>query len=73
MTARALDAIGKHGGPRCCKRDSYLALQEAVAFTAEALGVKMELKPITCTRSAMNNQCLGKNCPFHPKDERSEK
>ena len=73
MTARALDAIGKHGGPRCCKRDSYLALQEAVAFTAEALGIQMELKPITCTRSAMNNQCLGKNCPFHPKDERSEK
>jgi hypothetical protein len=73
MTARALDAIGKHGGPRCCKRDSYLALQEAVAFTAEALGIQMELKPITCTRSAMNNQCLGKNCPFHPKDGRSEK
>ena len=73
MTARALDAIGAHGGPRCCKRDSYLALQEAVAFTAEALGIQMELKPITCTRAAMNNQCLGKNCPFHPKDEWSEK
>ena len=73
MTARALDAIGKHGGPRCCKRDSYLALPEAVAFTAEALGVQMELKPIICTRSAMNNQCLAENCPFHPKEELGEK
>ena len=26
MTARALDQIGKAGGPRCCKRDSFLAI-----------------------------------------------
>ena len=30
MTARALDSIGKTGGPRCCKRDSWLAVQAAV-------------------------------------------
>ncbi len=70
MTARALEAIGKHGGPRCCKRDSYLAIRAAVDFTAEELGVRMELEPITCTRWAMNNQCLTENCPFHPKKER---
>ena len=29
MTARALDSIGKVGGPRCCKRDSWLAVQAA--------------------------------------------
>ena len=31
--ASLLTAIGKNGGPRCCKRDSYLAIIEAVGFT----------------------------------------
>lgn len=66
MTGRALTAIGQHGGPRCCKRDSYLALQEAVAFTLEKLNVRLEIEPILCMRSALNNQCLRESCPFHP-------
>ncbi len=66
MTARALASIGEHGGPRCCKRDSYLAITAAVDFTAEHLGVQMTLGDIRCTRCHMNNQCLGKECPFHP-------
>jgi hypothetical protein len=37
MTAKALAAIGRNGGPRCCKRDSYLAITEAVHFTEEKL------------------------------------
>lgn len=65
MTARALDAIGKNGGPRCCKRDSYLAITEAVKFTGEHLGVDMELGEISCSRSHMNNQCLHENCKFY--------
>ncbi len=69
MTARALDAIGKNGGPRCCKRDSYLAIMEAVSFTAEKLGVQMELTPITCTRSKKNNQCIQSQCPFFKKEK----
>ena len=66
MTSRALAAIGEHGGPRCCKRDSYLAITAAVEFVAEHLGVRMTLGDIRCTRCGMNNQCLGKACPFHP-------
>ena len=65
MTARALAAIGEHGGPRCCKRDSYLAIQAAVEFSAERLGVQMAQGDARCTRCHMNNQCLGKDCPFH--------
>ena len=69
MTAAALAAIGQHGGPRCCKRDSYLAIQAAVDFTREHLGVQMEMGDTFCTRCHMNNQCLGKACPFHPANE----
>jgi len=64
MTAKALESIGSIGGPRCCKRDSYLAILAAVDFAAEQLGISMEKTDPVCTRSAMNNQCLGKNCPF---------
>ena len=58
MTARALKAIGEHGGPRCCKRDSYLAIVEAILLTEEKLGIQMASEQITCSRSHLNNQCI---------------
>ncbi len=65
MTARALKIIGENGGPRCCKRGSYLGITEAVRFTEENLGIKMEFSKIICSRSHMNNQCIQERCPFH--------
>ncbi len=64
MTAKALDSIGKNGGPRCCKRDSYLSILAAIDFTAEHLDVHMKKSDPVCTRSRQNNQCIGKRCPF---------
>ena len=65
MTATALGAIGEVGGPRCCKRDSYLAITKAVEFAREHLGVEMELGQIKCVHSSQNNQCLGTGCPYY--------
>ena len=64
MTAASLGAIGEIGGPRCCKRDSYLSILTAVDFVKEHFGVEMEKPPIQCGRSAQNNQCIGIRCPF---------
>ena len=64
MTAKALENIGKNGGPRCCKRDSYLSILAAIDFAAEHLNVHMERSMAVCTRSEQNNQCIGKRCPF---------
>lgn len=64
MTARALNAIGEVGGPRCCKRDSYLSVIQAVAFVKETLGMEMETGDVVCGFSGQNNQCIGKRCPF---------
>ena len=64
MTSAALGAIGEVGGPRCCKRDSYLAITQAVKFVQENFGVEMELDEIKCTHSALNNQCIKERCPF---------
>lgn len=65
MTSFSLKKIGEIGGPRCCKRDSYLAIMAAVEFTKEQMGISMELGEIHCTRSASNNQCIHERCPFH--------
>jgi len=59
------NAGGEIGGPRCCKRNSYAAITEAVAFAGEHLGVRMELGDIRCSHSGDNNQCIGKRCPYN--------
>ena len=64
MTAKALESIGKNGGPRCCKRDSYHSILAAIDFAAAHLNVHMDKTNPVCTRSRQNNQCIGKHCPF---------
>ena len=68
MTSSALGAIGEVGGPRCCKRDSYLAIVKAVEFVRTYLGVKMELGEIRCIHFGQNSQCIEGRCPFYPSD-----
>lgn len=64
MTSAALEKIGEVGGPRCCKRDSYLSILAAVDFVKEHFQIDMEKPEIVCGFSAQNNQCIGKRCPF---------
>ena len=65
MTSQALQALGNVGGPRCCKRNAYLAIAEAVRFAQTHLDITMESEPIRCIHSAQNSQCIGNRCPFH--------
>ncbi len=64
MTAKALGKIGEIGGPRCCKRDSFLSILTAVDFVKDHFGIEMEKPEVQCRYYAMNNQCIGKRCPF---------
>lgn len=64
MTSKALEKIGAIGGPRCCKRDSYLSILAAIDFVKEHFGVEMEKSEIVCVHSAQNAQCIGKRCPY---------
>lgn len=66
MTARALECIGRVGGPRCCKRDSWLSILAAADFAREQLGVEMTPSAPRCEYSARNSQCIGSRCPFSP-------
>ena len=67
-TARALEQVALNGGPRCCKRDSYLSVLTAIDFVKENLGVEMEKPEVRCSRSQINEQCIGKKCPFSPQE-----
>ena len=64
MTAKSLEQIGEVGGPRCCKRDSFLSILAAIDFVKDHFGIEMEKPGVVCRYSAQNNQCIGKRCPF---------
>lgn len=64
MTSKSLEAIGNIGGPRCCKRDSYVSLLTAIDFIKEIFNINMEKSEIHCTHYKQNNQCIGARCPF---------
>ena len=71
-TARALEQVALNGGPRCCKRDSYLSVLTAIDFVKENLGVEMVKPEVACTRSKINEQCIGKKCPFSSQENNSK-
>ena len=68
MTAKSLLRIGETGGPRCCKRDSYLSVLSGIDFVKEHFGIEMEKQDVECRYCAQNNQCIGKRCPFFVAD-----
>ena len=67
MTAACLTAIGEAGGPRCCKRDTFLALLAGREFLNRHLGAGLPVgrRPV-CSFSGNNRECLGTDCPFFP-------
>jgi LSD1 subclass zinc finger protein len=65
-TAGALTVIGRLGGPRCCKRTSWLALLSGIRLAREELGVRLDGRGPACEWSEANAECLEKACPFHP-------
>lgn len=66
MTGRTLIKIAEHGGPRCCKRDTFLALAEAVEFVKEQFDVQIPAnrENFQCEFSPYNKQCLHSDCEF---------
>jgi hypothetical protein len=67
-TARALELVARTGGPRCCKRDSFLSLLSGVRFARRHLGVSMGGRGPRCEWSQVNRQCIEQDCPFHPRE-----
>jgi len=65
MTSRCLESIAEFGGPRCCKRDGFLAIKTAVPYVATHCNIQMELpEKLECHFSSRNRECIKKQCPF---------
>lgn len=65
MTSKALEKIGKIGGPRCCKRNAFISIREAVDYCKKEFNVNMELSDIECDFYSLNEQCIGIRCPYN--------
>ena len=61
MTANALLNIAKHGGPRCCKRNTFLAIETAVEYLGDIINKD---KKIVCEFDEFNKQCKKTQCPY---------
>ena len=64
-TSAALARLAKTGGPRCCKRDAFSSMEQAVDYIRERYGVTLDMPPIQCEFSPRNAQCIGSRCPYH--------
>lgn len=66
-TSAALGRLAKIGGPRCCKRDAFLALKEAVEYINEHYDLSLQMSEMKCDYSDCNEQCIRQRCPFYKK------
>ncbi len=72
LTSKCLSEIADNGGPRCCKRDTFIALKNSIAFIAEHLDIHLQKKErIRCGFHQYNRQCLDKACLFFPQDDKT--
>jgi hypothetical protein len=66
MTSESLGAIALNGGPRCCKRNTFLAINCAIDFLKAHFSVELPRKErIVCEFAILNQECLGKECCFY--------
>ena len=65
MSATSLNKIAEVGGPRCCKRDSYLSILAAIDFVQVNFGISMDRSVVICKHHDRNNQCIQMRCPFY--------
>lgn len=67
LTSDILGRIADVGGPRCCKRTSFIAIETAAEHAERELDVMMDLpERIVCTFMAGNAQCRRTGCPYFP-------
>lgn len=66
ITAENLLTIAEWGGPRCCKRDTFLAIIGAKKFLRKYFGFTMKIdKNIHCEFTKFNQECKTTDCMFY--------
>lgn len=64
-SGKALIAVSKHGGPRCCKRDAMTSIESFIKNSGYFDGIG-DTK-YTCRQFRLNKDCIGSKCPYYPK------
>lgn len=65
LTSRIIGKLADVGGPRCCKRTGFIAIEESARYVDETMGIHMDLPEHTqCTFMANNAECRKTDCPF---------
>lgn len=71
MVSRILEEIARAGAPRCCKRDSRIAVRAAIPWFNKYFGAQLIVSDDTpkCAVASKNSVCLGKGCKYFPMKE----
>lgn len=64
-TSEALARVAKTGGPRCCKRDAFASIEQAVVYIKRRYDITLDIQPIKCEFSSQNEQCIENRCPYN--------
>ncbi len=65
-TQTVLGEIASYNAPRCCQRDSWLALKEASTLLQKYTGKSLAVRLITCEQFSKNKECIYDQCPLWP-------
>ena len=64
-TSAALARLAKIGGPRCCKRDAFSSMEQAVGYIRQHYDITLDMLPVQCDFSSQNTQCIRERCPYN--------
>lgn len=65
ITARIQSHLAEYGGPRCCKRVSWISVSEAVRGMNLYMGCDLPETLPECRYAKGNAECQGKKCEFY--------
>lgn len=65
FVAFCLKRVAESGGPRCCKRDTYISLEAAVEFLKDKFAVELPFSEAKCTFSLRNTSCKHEECSYY--------
>lgn len=65
LTSKCLLKISELNLPKCCKRDTYLSLQEIIEFMKENFEINLPTSEAKCTFSLRNKSCGREICIFY--------
>ena len=64
VTQTVLARIASYKAPRCCQRDSWLALKEASALIQKHTGKSLTVNFLACEQFPLSKECIHDQCPL---------